>query len=119
VDTNLDPDADCFKPPPGSILVECIHCGEEYESYLIEWRVLDTDNGRMGFWCCPIKDCDGAGFGFDIFPVDPKEGEQYGIFAVEDDDDEDYDELDEDEESLDLKRNSSDDLPPLDDDIPF
>jgi hypothetical protein len=59
MDTNLDPDADCFKPPPGSILVECIHCGE------------------------------------------------------------DYDEFDDDDDSLDLKRNSSDNLPPLDDDIPF
>ena len=40
--------------------------------YLIEWRVLPTrDGGEHGFWCCPTPDCDGAGFGFDIFPTDP------------------------------------------------
>ncbi len=68
-----DPANDPFGPPATSILVACVHCGEEYESYRIEWRI-ETDAGgkRHGFWCCPIEGCDGKGFGFDIFPVDPE-----------------------------------------------
>ena len=68
----LDPDADPFHPPTLSTLVSCLHCGEEYDSYRIEWRVESDRNGQPhGFWCCPIVNCDGRGFGFDIFPVDP------------------------------------------------
>jgi len=37
MDDGLDPDADCFKPPPRNVLVQCIHSGEEYDSYRIEW----------------------------------------------------------------------------------
>ena len=45
---------------------------QEYESYLIEWRVFtNADGSEHGFWCCPIPGCDGKGFGFDIFPTDP------------------------------------------------
>ncbi|MFO0965008.1 MAG: hypothetical protein U0793_05385 [Gemmataceae bacterium] len=68
----LDPDADRFRPPTLSTLVGCLHCHQEYESYRIEWRVQTTlDGKRHGFWCCPIENCDGKGFGVDIFPVDP------------------------------------------------
>lgn len=67
----LDPDADMFHPPSISTLVHCIHCGEEYDSYRIEWRIdTDADGSQHGFWCCPIEGCDGKGFGFDIYPVD-------------------------------------------------
>jgi hypothetical protein len=75
----LDADADPFRPPTLSVLVHCLHCGEEYESYRIEWR-LETDHGGQphGFWCCPIANCGGRGFGFDIFPVDPEYRDEDG-----------------------------------------
>ena len=70
-DDPLDPKNDPFGPPATPILVHCIHCGEEYESYRIQWRIeTDSDGKPHGFWCCPIPGCDGKGFGFDIFPVD-------------------------------------------------
>lgn len=67
-----DPDADCFKPPAVPTEVHCLHCGKEYESYLMEYRIeQDPDGTRHGFWCCGTPGCDGKGFGFDIFPTDP------------------------------------------------
>jgi len=85
----LDPDADPFKPPAIPTEVCCLHCGREYESYLIEWRVKRCDDGFVrGFWCCPTPGCDGAGFGFDLFPTDPdyigEDGEPMGLFLEED-----------------------------------
>jgi hypothetical protein len=75
----LDPDADPFRPPAISIIVGCLHCCEEYDSYRIEWRVETGHDGRPhGFWCCPIENCDGKGFGFDIFPVDPDYRDENG-----------------------------------------
>ena len=75
----LDPDADPFRPPAISIIVGCLHCCEEYDSYRIEWRVKTGHDGRPhGFWCCPIENCDGKGFGFDIFPVDPDYRDEHG-----------------------------------------
>jgi hypothetical protein len=111
----LDPDGDPFKPPPGSVLVHCIHCGEEYESFRIEWRVYDDPDGQHGFWCCPIEGCDGKGFGFDIFPLDPEEAERFGIHIWEDDEEDEFDE----EDWEDLNPPSPDDPPPADEDIPF
>lgn len=68
----LDAQSDPFRPPEIPTLVECLHCCEEYDSYLIEWRVEQDDDGKPhGFWCCPIEGCGGKGFGIDIFPVDP------------------------------------------------
>ena len=75
----LDPDADPFRPPALSTIVHCLHCGEEYDSYRIEWRVETDHRGQPhGFWCCPIADCDGRGFGFDIFPIDPEYRDEEG-----------------------------------------
>jgi hypothetical protein len=87
-----DPANDCFGPPEISIPVECIHCGEEYDSYRIEWRIETNSEGkRQGFWCCPIEGCDGKGFGFDIFPVDPDNDD--GRFRwVDNDEEEDWEE---------------------------
>jgi hypothetical protein len=74
--------------------VECIHCGEEYDSFRIEWRVEpDADGKSHGFWCCPMPGCGGMGFGFDIFPVDPDYRDENGELMWCDDD-EDYDEDD-------------------------
>ena len=81
---------DCFKPPKDPCQVECIHCGNVYSSSEIVW----VESGDGGFWRCPIEDCGGAGFGFDIYPTDPAEAEKHGIHSSfdEDDDDEGWDE---------------------------
>ena len=74
-----NPDTDPFRPPPISTLVGCLHCGQEYESYQIEWRVeTDRDGRPHGFWCCPVAGCGGRGFGFDILPVDPNYQDERG-----------------------------------------
>jgi hypothetical protein len=91
----LDPDGDPFGPPAVPTLVGCLHCGEEYDSYRIEWRILtDADHKQHGFWCCPIEGCDGKGFGFDILPVDPNYQDEHGGWVH---DAAEEDELDEDE----------------------
>jgi hypothetical protein len=83
---------DPFRPPDIPVLVQCIHCGQEYDSYLIEWVEEPGDDG--GFWCCPVEGCDGKGFGFDIFPVDPEYQDERGGWCYSEDEDED----DEDED---------------------
>lgn len=97
----LDPDRDPFHPPAISTLVHCIHCGEEYDSFRIEWRVEPDATGQPhGFWCCPVPGCGGMGFGFDIFPVDPEYRNEDGelMWSADDEDDEfDEDEFDGDD----------------------
>jgi len=97
----LNSDSDPFGPPAISTVVHCIHCGEEYDSYKIEWRIeRDADGKEHGFWCCPMEDCDGKGFGFDIFPVDPEYRDENGELmwcSDEDEDDDDLDNFDDDE----------------------
>jgi hypothetical protein len=85
----LNPENDPFGPPAISTIVHCIHCGEEYDSYRIEWRIeRDPDGKEHGFWCCPMPLCDGKGFGFDIFPVDPEYRDENGELMWCSDDDE-------------------------------
>jgi len=100
----LDPDGDPFKPPAVPTEVCCLHCGEEYDSYLIEWRVeTSPDGSKHGFWCCPTPGCDGRGFGFDILPTDPEYRDERGGWVQmddeyeedDDDDDDDFEDLDE------------------------
>jgi hypothetical protein len=31
-----DPDADCFKPSPRPVVLECIHCGQEGEEDVLD-----------------------------------------------------------------------------------
>lgn len=71
--SDLPPEAydDCFHPPSIPTQVFCLHCQEIYDSYLIEWREEKTPQGMRGFWRCPTPGCGGAGFGFDIHPIDP------------------------------------------------
>lgn len=86
-----DPQSDPFAPPEISTEVCCLHCGETYDSWQIEWRVLaDTNGEERGFWCCPIDGCNGMGFGFDILPTDPEYQDERGGW-VHDDSDEDDD----------------------------
>ena len=86
---------DPFRPPDIPIEVHCIHCGEEYESYLIKWVV---DEKGEGFWCCPTPGCDGIGFCFDIWPTDPEwrdeDGNKVVFFDDGEYDEEEYDEDD-------------------------
>jgi len=94
----LDSDADPFKPPTAPTEVQCLHCGKEYESYLIEWRIEPgADGSPHGFWCCPTPGCDGRGFGFDILPTDPRYRDEHGGWVGDDEDDEDEDEFEDDE----------------------
>ena len=55
---------DCFGPPEKQVLVRCLHCFNDYSSDRIVWY--------RGFWRCPHISCGGAGYDFDIFPVDSK-----------------------------------------------
>jgi hypothetical protein len=90
-DPLLNPDTDPFRPPAIPVEVGCLHCQKTYESYLIEWRISSsTDGKRMGFWCCPTPDCGGCGFGFDIFPTDPSYRCEDGrlMWSFDDEDDE-------------------------------
>jgi hypothetical protein len=41
-DDSSELSGDLFRPPEISILVACLHCGQEYDSYRIEWRVLSN-----------------------------------------------------------------------------
>jgi len=61
---DLKPDTDPMKPPEEPIDVECIHCRRRYRSDAIVW------DERWRMWVCPHPDCGGAGFGFDIWPLD-------------------------------------------------
>lgn len=66
------PEDDCFRPPKKNCLVICLHCQEQYDSYKITWvEGASVDGRKGGFWRCPTPGCNGAGFTFDIFPVDP------------------------------------------------
>jgi hypothetical protein len=92
---SLDPDRDPFRPPEVPVEVSCLHCGREYDSYLIEWRVeTDAEGKQHGFWCCPTPGCGGMGFGFDILPTDPEYQDEHGGWVQDDEgeEDEDFDE---------------------------
>jgi len=92
--SDSDADRDPFRPPAISTLVGCLHCGEEYDSYQIEWRIETCHDGKKrGFWCCPMEGCDGRGFLFDIFPVDPDYRDEDGnpVFTQDDEDGDDQD----------------------------
>ncbi len=96
----LDPAGDPFGPPAIPTLVGCIHCGQEYDSYRIEWRIEPDAEGRPhGWWCCPIPGCDGKGFGFDILPVDPNYQDEHGGWVHDDEEIEDDEESEESDDA--------------------
>ena len=59
---------DIFKPPLKSELVECSHCGKKYQSSDMVYEQR-PEISELKFWYCLNKACNGAGYGFDIFPV--------------------------------------------------
>lgn len=112
-------DSDPFGPPAIPTMVGCLHCGEEYDSYTIDWRTFTSDDGKtQGFWCCPTPGCDGKGFGFDILPTDPDYQDENGGWVRDgddeddDDDDEEFDDGDDDEFDLDESNDFNDLLEP-------
>lgn len=122
---DLPPEAmsDPFRPPDIPVEVHCLHCDQEYESYLIWWDESTGDEQVRGFWRCPTPGCGGAGFGFDIFPTDPEyRGEDGELMFCEDDYDEEDAEDWEDIESI--TREAADEPPEWfsgsgEDDIPY
>ncbi len=97
-----DPEADPYGPPAIPTEVRCLHCDQEYQSYLIEWVERVADGKVSGLWRCPTPGCSGGGFGIDILPTDPdyvgEDGEPLWTF----DDDEDPGDLDEVDDLVDL-----------------
>jgi len=63
---------DSLGPPEQSVLCKCWHCGEQYQSskmfYGHKEGIVTLNNTPL--WWCPTEDCDGAGFRFDIHPVE-------------------------------------------------
>ena len=118
--TPPDPNTDPFRPPEIPTEVFCLHCGREYESYLIEWVEEDNDGRREGFWCCPTAGCSGKGFGFDILPTDPEWRDDRGQKVWSDDDEEeddddapvDFGRLDDGDREADSDDNDADDEEP-------
>jgi len=132
----LDPYNDPFRPPEIPTEVSCLHCGKEYDSSLIEWRMeTDADGKTRGFWCCPMPGCSGIGFGFDILPTDPTYRDERGGWVCDEDDEEgeydeeDFDDEDDSSDAVDSDRpydprpspngNGKSHKPGLDDDVPF
>ena len=69
---------DPFRPPEEPCMVRCLHCSQEYLSSQIVWC--------DGFWSCPVEGCGGAGYQFDIHPLDSS------LWGGDEEEDEDYDE---------------------------
>lgn len=63
-----NPNDDPFKPPEKSLLVECLHCREKYQSSDMVYEER-SEIPELKFWYCKNKNCNGAGYCFDIFPV--------------------------------------------------
>ncbi len=69
----IDP-SDPFSPPIEVCKCFCLRCGRTFMSdgiWLQRYRNHPPGNGLKGFWMCPTPNCEGRGFTFDIFPVDP------------------------------------------------
>ncbi len=107
---------DPMAPPAEPCECYCLHCRRTFTSDAM-WlqRVIGGRDGFDGFWMCPTPNCSGAGFTFDIFPIDPTHPANDG-WSYDDDDDEDAG----DEEEDDLAQADGGDAPdealPWDDD---
>src|SRR5215470_17740637 len=70
--SDFDPRTDPMAPPAEPCECYCLHCGRTFSSDRMWFqRVINDRGGFPGFWMCPTPNCDGAGFGFDIYPTDP------------------------------------------------
>lgn len=75
-------------------MVCCVHCGQTYLSDQLEWRP-GGGPGALGAWCCPTPGCDGVGFLYDIWPIDPEWTDENGNrICFFDDDDEEWEDAD-------------------------
>lgn len=79
-----------FAPPEIPIEVHCIHCGETYDSWQMEVR--NEGPGDEPAWCCATPGCDGLGFLFDIWPVDPEWRDEHGnlVVCIDEGEDDDF-----------------------------
>jgi hypothetical protein len=67
-----------LSPPKVPVEVGCIHCGQAYSSSQIRWDPVNESNPDRGFWRCPMPNCEGTGFLFDIWPTDPEYRDEDG-----------------------------------------
>ena len=88
---------DPFRPPVEPCLCYCLHCQRQIMSDQM-WFQTETRNGKVvdGTWMCPTPNCDGVGFQFDIYPVDPNHPANEGWSDVDEEDFED-DEFEDDD----------------------
>lgn len=86
-------DTDSMRPPSVPTLVDCLHCGKTYSSALMHWEPAPEGGSpptpfvahcnrcgytprpthpqdEYGHWMCGTPHCSGAGFCFDIHPID-------------------------------------------------
>ncbi|HWE04122.1 MAG TPA: hypothetical protein VG326_17075 [Tepidisphaeraceae bacterium] len=95
---------DQFAPPMEPCECFCLHCRRTFKSDAIWFqKIKGGRNDFDGFWMCPTPNCGGAGFTFDIFPVDPDHPANAGWFHDDDISDQalpwDDDDDDDDDES--------------------
>ena len=57
---------DPFAPPNQNVEVQCIHCGAKYYA----WEMVFEKRFGSKLWRCRDPICDGAGYGFDILPLE-------------------------------------------------
>jgi hypothetical protein len=86
-----------FGPPKEPCLCGCLHCGRTFMSDGI-WFQEVVRNGVVvdGKWCCPTPNCDGIGYTFDIYPVDPDHPDNEGWTHDDGDEEYEWDEEDDD-----------------------
>lgn len=88
---------DPFGPPEQPCQCFCLHCRRTFMSDQIWFqKVRGARDGFEGFWMCPTPNCSGAGFTFDIFPVDPNHPANEGWYSDDEEfcDEEDADDAD-------------------------
>jgi hypothetical protein len=86
---------DPMGPPKEPCECWCMHCRRTFMSSGMWFqRVINDPSGFKGFWMCPTPNCEGKGFTFDIFPVDPDHPANDGWVYDDDDDEEGYEDED-------------------------
>ena len=117
-----DPNTDPFKPPAVSTEVHCLHCNQEYDSYLIDWRIeVGADGQEHGFLVLPDARLRRPWLLLRHLPHRPRlprRRRQPDLWSDdEDDEDEDEDDDDFDDDEDDDDDDDDDDLDDLDDDL--